>query len=252
MEPFLSDGYARDITSTVSLSSGGSTGSTSQGPWVEISAALPFNISGIRINTASQQILGGYLSLGVGASGSEAVIYSMSNAVTGSGYLGSFEPHGWIPLNLSKGARLVARYQGFYYDTPMYVRFRFTAAAARTPTGFRNTKALSQFIAVPNGRGAWTEVIAAAPGDIRWMNITRMGYYDPSNVHVYFTFDLAIGAAGSEQMIAVLGTIIRPSTACALITSGPMNIPKGTRVAIRAWASGTTMTTVGYGLLYCF
>lgn len=101
-----------------------------------------------------------------------------------------------------------------------------------------------------NTKGAWAQVMAATPARAIWLLVTVR-----SAGASVGAFDLAIGAAGSEQiLIADLfhrETQNGDSTVPYLF---PVNIPAGTRIAARiqknaAGGTGVVSVALGYGAL---
>lgn len=97
---------------------------------------------------------------------------------------------------------------------------------------------------------AWVEVTASAPAD--WAPCAIA--FDPAVSGVYFAFDLGVGAAGSEVVIATISGSLSQENTC-LNHRVPWQVPvsavtTGDRVAIRMRKSGTDVNTWAVAIEY--
>jgi hypothetical protein len=93
-----------------------------------------------------------------------------------------------------------------------------------------------------NTLGAFVQIIAATAADANWVEVDVFG---PTNSAQGFAIDLAVGAAGSEVVIAdKLLTRTNTSKNDVHTYSFPCSIPAGTRLSARA--QGTAATNTGW------
>lgn len=103
-----------------------------------------------------------------------------------------------------------------------------------------------------NTKGSWFELSASTSADICWLEI----YADPfesATAGVMIAIDIGIGASGSEQTIISNLLVSVPTNYSELLrTAFPLQIPAGTRVAVRlacttvANTAPVELTVVGY------
>lgn len=90
-----------------------------------------------------------------------------------------------------------------------------------------------------NTKGAWIEVIASTPQDYTGLWVQLRGATTNNSL-----FDIGIGAAGSEIVVApnlFCGPKPTPDSFGSLFTI-PQSIPAGTRVAVRAQSDGASIS----------
>lgn len=80
-----------------------------------------------------------------------------------------------------------------------------------------------------NVKSAYSEIVAALPFDVGFIQLHQVSGYRGD-----YLVDIAIGAAGSEYVIVSNILVSEPGLRTTNTFIIPINIPKGTRVAIRA------------------
>ncbi len=98
--------------------------------------------------------------------------------------------------------------------------------------------------AVANTKGAWAELDPSIANEIRMMMIA-LGQNDlTATSKAFYLVDIGVGAAGSEQVIIADYPVARDSSGDRpqpqLTPPIPVNIPAGSRLAVRAQCSLTT------------
>jgi hypothetical protein len=227
------------------------TGGTAnvKGSYVELIASTAFHASWMLVSfsrtvSSSAEFL---LDIAVGAAASEQVIV---NNLYASG-LSSLYFNYMFPVSIPPGTRISARIQDGASGTgrvnvalignsllPSASYGRLTTYGANTadsggvsidPGGTLNTK------------GAYSEIVASTTNRIRGLIIAIGAQGNNARTDALWLFDVAIGAAGSEQIIisdlpiscVAAGDAVSPGVFPII----PISIPEGTRVAVRAQCS---------------
>lgn len=224
------------------------------GSWVELNASTPKEYNGVLITVArpSPGNVSMLIDIGVGAAGFEAVIVEAlplrSNTVNDeSGYTI------FIPLRIEESSRVVARAQsGDGSDTcrvSMHGCDNSNQLFENCIT-FGDDKANSTLTeydpgAVADTKGSWTELVAETDDAMAYIGLMAA----LSNLSVttcHWFVDIGVGDAGSEQVVAedlYVGTHSNFDKAVpALIGMFPLDIPSGSRIAVRASCTITDAT----------
>ena len=93
---------------------------------------------------------------------------------------------------------------------------------------------------IANTKGAYSQLVASTASDTSWMTVC---IYSGGTSAFTTAIDIAVGAAGSEKVIAA--NLIDPtiSVGASIVYSFPMQIPAGTRIAARSQGDTATQTT---------
>ena len=255
----VAGGNAREVAGVdTSTTTGGniniSTSGTANVPynWTEIVTSADFDANRLEFTISTSAIATGTalcFQVGIGASGSEVAItdyYKVGRIDTNAPYRVSLQ------VNIKKGDRVSLRGIGDTWDT--------ITTRCHTLVNVENAHMLQNEIldtntnyydvitvdpgATANTKSAWVEAIASCNFNIKqldffvWQTVSK----DPS---VTYLIDIGIGASGSEVVIIPNYYIIGPAWSAAkypTLTKFDVNIPAGTRIAIRLQSDYTAAT----------
>ena len=231
-----------DNSGSVTVTSGATANTF--GGWTQLVASTTSESSLVIIGfRSSDNVTSGLLSIGIGASGSETVIIP-NIFVSGSGY--SQEAFFNLPITIPKGSRLSAKTStttasiGCVVQVITYARSFTSEHACETWTDYGTNLANSSGTTIAVGTG-WTQVVASTANEIRDA-VLMLGADGASQAAT--SFDLAIGAAGSETII-LSGLQGVQRVQCPTLNpyslNVPFNIPKGTRIAARFTAGAANL-----------
>lgn len=222
----------------------------SKGSYVEMTPALPYDISGIYFSLQNQPSQYQCLDVAIGGSGSEVIVAPdllASASLSGTHADMAF----FLPLSLPKGTRIAVRSQGSGGSGFMTVKGFFLAdgfAGLQGPTrwsswGFQSgTTNGTQFTTGNGSKGSWTQLVAATDITTRWFIVEITGDTSPVDMAI----DIGVGAAASE--IVIIPDIHYTVESLGLFVGPfPFTIPKGTRIAVRGRASGGTCRAALHG-----
>lgn len=210
--------------------------------WREAFASCPFTVGMIfaKWDTTSSSVDDGvYLALGVGGAGSEESIWQFT--VSGK----SFTNEVWIPLpiHIAEGQRVAWRHELSTRSTRIELLLCKNNWGGLPPFAevfdLTETKAFVAAGDPANTKGAWVEVVASCPYNLRGL----FGTFSPANVQgtQQNFFDIAIGPAGSEEIIVAdwheSGSTSEPAKPPRYF---PVGIAEGERLAVRAQSSQTS------------
>lgn len=237
----------------VQLTASGST--HTKGAWTELNT---IDSDGCCIGMFGTDRTRFLIDLGVGAAGSEVVIvpnihFSIYTAQTG-GQMAEETDQFWLPLHVPRGLRVAARCQSDVASAQLVlcqipaVRVQPTRPGLSAWESFGADTANTRGTSVVNGSsgtptGSWTQLIASTARTYRWITVWASGYgtiVNDSAVDV----QLGVGGAGSEVVLTDFVRLFRSANAlmdAVSVTgySGPIHIPKGSRVSARGvWAGG--------------
>lgn len=237
-------GLSTSTTLDTQITSGAAN---TKGSWTELIASTAFNATGIVVQISHGAAVNYLIDIGIGAGGSEVVLIpdiAVTPNTTGpSGHMRLL-----FPIALPAGTRIATRCQastgsslirvsgyllggGFALPAPLG---RVTAYGISTSTS-RGTNV------DPGGtahtKGSYAELVASSANPIKALALT-VGYVLQTSTNTGRWFlDLAIGAAGSEQVIIPnLYFIVHPEIdGFASMFAGPfpIEIAAGTRLAAR-------------------
>jgi hypothetical protein len=224
-----------------------------KGSWVQLSAAAPFEVAGLGLDV--QAITAGdyLIDIGIGAAAAETVLVAdilLSTVGIAEGFNHQFIP---LPIGITVGTRVAARAQcstganvlpvvlALYGAGPAAAVSSYTAGAVAADSGGTTIDPG----AVLNTKGAWAELIAATTGIARYVVLLLGGRGNGARVNANWLIDIGIGAAGSE--VVVVPDLLASQTATQDIVRPcvfpmPLEIPSGSRVAVRAQANTTDAT----------
>ena len=219
-----------------------------KGAWIQIVASTSAATNLVEVMIDSIQTAGVNTStlvdIGVGASGSEVVVIENVAVGGAQSYLGGGSDNGLcfaVPVHIPSGSRVAARIQSVVTGGKTgaaTVRLSATtnpALTSSTCTTFGSSTATSAGTAMSASSGTYTELIAATAE--RYDALC----FIPSNsgtdiTQVVRVFGIAIGEAGSEQLIGILEATTTSAEGCSLI-SGPRqtlffgDFPAGSRIS---------------------
>jgi hypothetical protein len=218
-----------------------------KGSWVQLSAAITFDASGIIINIPWTDTYSYLVDIGIGGEGSELVLISnilshcnSDNAKT-RGQKGSY----FFPVHIPKGTRVSARCQssvgakslevilylvsgGFTSNAPYNIVSTFGDTAASTtgtavdPGGSANTK------------GSWVQFSASCSFALREVIIAVTA---SGNSYGRLLMDIGIGGGGSEVVIisnwAIYHQYDSQTRYPCVSPLLPFSVPAGSRIAVR-------------------
>lgn len=233
-----------------------------KGSWAQVSSAVPFDVHAVWISLGGMgsdfQTTGALVDIGIGASGSEAVIIPNllcslncgSSSTTPGGQFGGV----MVPCYIPKGQRLAIRCQAstggrsVSLITNLIGRgFKGERARGRCYAYGPNT-ATSRAVGLTipsSGSTAWTQLTA---GTSAFHSFLMLAFApDFITYDVDLTLAVAVGAAGSESAIWTLNQVIRPQANANQQVSVsnwhalPLNLAAGTRLSTRlTFNAGTT------------
>jgi len=229
--------------------------SNAKGAWGQVVAATSFPWAGMILQLGHTATVNRFaIDVGFGAAASEYIIlpdyYVAENAAQQHHQL-------FLPMAVPAGTRIAAR--GMTNATTGTNTFRVQAvgiaANPRLPSpqmgratalGFTAATTVGATVdpgATINTKGAWVELSAATPHDISWV-LFGFGHEAVMTVNGSYLLDVAIGAAAAETIVHANHYVL-VSSARQVGTSNwwlPLQIPAGSRVAVRAQCSLATAT----------
>lgn len=222
-------------------------GNGAKGSWVQLIASTPKHGHGLLVSCSLGGTGGPHaFDIGIGAAGSEVVIIAdlISLAVLTNGGMHT----AYFPLSLPAGTRIAARARASAASNNIFPLVHVVSGALAGLSSFGRCTTYGVSGVTPtapaNGSG-WTQVVASTANQISALVLGLA--LSSSKVGL---MDLAVGAAASEQMflesIAVVG-----DTTPHYIGPLPVNIPAGSRISARAWATaggGSSQKLALYGL----
>jgi hypothetical protein len=255
----LLDGQIADTAGENTSNSRGTTitaGATAntKGSYTQLIASTPFDADWIEVEITWGSVPTGgeiLVDIAVGAAGSEQDMISNLQYCDSSAY--SFSRY-LFPIRVSAGTRIAARSQCNTGSATIHVKVNLMGSGfispfplSRVTTYGANTSDSGGTSIDPGGvantKGAYTEIAAATSDPIRGLFLAIGIQANTARTAGTWLVDIAVGAAGSEQIIIPnLGLVasgdtdlIMPSTIGIL----PCSIPAGTRVAVRAQSTIT-------------
>lgn len=239
---------------TVSASSSTNT----KGSWTQLVAATGIKANGLLLTfsdiTAAQEAL---VDIGVGGSGSEVVI-AANLAVVGTP-VGSISPgmQFLLPVNIPRGTRIAARSQSTISSASVRI------SSVLFGTGFGQAEALSTVDtygantadsggtsidpgASTHTKGSYVQLTGSTNRPHKYIAIAVGNQANSTRSSFVWLLDIAIGGAGSEQVIIPNLALNCSSTSDIILPQCfnmlPVNIPRGSRIAARAQCSGNDAT----------
>jgi hypothetical protein len=220
-----------------------------KGNYAQLIAATAFAVRGIIVELNLPSAGTDYLvDIAIGAAASEVVIAEnlYSGTGTGTASRGSFY---YLPIAIPAGTRIAARLQATTGAAALRVSVLLLSQ------GFLPSQPLSIVTtygvdtsdsggvqvdpgATINTKGAYSEIVASTSRAIRVLNVAFGNQVNTARTNCNWITDLAVGAAGSEQILIpdICSHADANADAVCPMASGPYfcNIPAGTRLAARS------------------
>lgn len=224
-----------------------------KGAYVELTSATAFESNMIRIMAthSSKNIYPHLVDIAIGPSGSEVVILPNLLFRSDNNYriAGTYQ----FPITIPAGTRISARFQTQVAGATMYL------SASLMQGGLFNSRPYSGVIALnantsnsylvgefqtslgsANTKSAWQEVNSGIPAGIRGLVVAVSNFCSTSSYQALQ--DVGIGPSGAEVVIvpdiaSSIGTTAK--MAAEVLPMIDVNVPAGTRVAIRGQVSAT-------------
>jgi hypothetical protein len=219
-----------------------------KGSYVQLTASSSFDSDQIivTVDRTSSGPIRIMVDIAVGAAASEQVIISNLFTQPRSSTLNF--PTSWnIPIKIPKGSRIAARCQASTGGTTCDISAQliqggigfesFNTDVFSIGVDLTTTSTLYGFDVVStNTKTAYTEMTASLARDITCLMVITNDFSSSTCSHLY---DIAIGAAGSEQIIIpnIPGAAGTTYTQVASTWLFPCRILAGTRIAVRGQAS---------------
>lgn len=247
--PTESGGAVGASTNGATITGGGSN---VESAWVEMESATPREYAGLLLMVsggASYSRRNALVDVGIGGAGSEVVIVPNLYFKTGDAATTPIVSQIFIPISIPSGARLAVRQQNTGNATfnicvvgvskGFLQADSYQAADAIGADSSDSGGTLTDPGATANTKGAWAQLTASAP-ECSCLLI-GLGKTTPGNLtSCRHLVDIAIGGAGSEQVIiADLFTVTHGDIQNHPIFL-PVKIPAGARVAARSACSSNT------------
>lgn len=224
------------------------TGSgTAFGAWTQIVASTPFEATALFCQCLATGTSGGAaagdFNIGVGAAGSEQIIIPDCMefvAIDNDGISGNMRRY---PVNIPAGSRIAAQVStsnagsGILYAGIECGSFLNPSIGGRV-TSYGVTSPYGTSLGIPSaGSTGWTQITGATTNPIKQAVLNMQVN---QSAHWAGTIDIAVGAAGSEQIIVPgISFWTRPQTSpnpfnfTPRTVDLPLQIPKGTRISYR-------------------
>lgn len=253
------------ISSTRGVLITANTSTNTKGAWTQLIASTAVQASGLMISILAEQSTATVatvflVDIGFGAAASESVVIpNLAVSCTAYATLASTGVYSYFfPITVPASTRISARYQGSRSnDNLCYV----TVATVGGGTGMLNGSgtveawgpdtSVSKLIELDPGgsagtKGSYSQLIASTARKTREITIA---FANPDNdsggtdqVKKVWSVDIAVGGAGSEQIIIPDIPASRGWSICFSphVLRLPISIPSGTRVAARCCATTTS------------
>jgi len=234
----------------------GNASANVEGAWTQLSAATPVDACGLWITIGQPFTIGTVdflVDIGVGAAGDEQII--VENLLYSVGSFPAAPDWGlFLPRCIAAGSRVAARAQCsgatnrqiglMIHLIPGVVRPMQRCESGGADTSDSGGTLIDPGAGAAHVKGAWVQMIASTTFPYRALAML-LGFNKngTATVQVEHAYDIGVGAAGDEQVIianlrAVQGSgddLVAPMAFGAY----PVNIPAGSRIAVRAQCSIT-------------
>lgn len=228
-----------------------------KGNFTELIASTSFDATSLLVMLDDISSATDYLiDIAIGGAGSEVVVISNLIVTGGTGSI-VYGGHYLLPVNIPAGSRVSARCQASTGSAVVRVSaqlFGSGMGGAETlglvATYGDNTATSGGTQVDPGGtantKGSYVQIAASTTYPIRFLVIAIGNKLNNIRSSQSWLMDVAIGGAGSETVIlsnmafncSTSPDIITPQTYCMI----PVNIPAGTRIAVRAQSDGIDAT----------
>jgi hypothetical protein len=232
----LTSGLANTKGAYVELLSAANNTSNS----TSIEVVLQMNVSG----TVTAQLL---IDIAIGGAGSEEVIIPNLWYYSDNSLLHNVDT-AYFPINIPEGVRISARMQSDLASViaPLHINL--------TNSGFQQPASLSEVVDIgtdtsitgavlvarsttPGVFGSWVEIIASTVDEYSGFLVCAHRAADSWANTLALAYDVGVGSAGNEEIIMELSYATQGATETGhgMVTPyKPINIAKGSRLAIRA------------------
>lgn len=242
----------RSAASSADLIAAGSPVHT-KGTWLQQIASTANDAQGIWIDFSFGSPTSAFLvDIGTGAASSEVVVIADIACASSPNWIGA-EGGAFFPLHIPAGTRVSARVQSNVLGDTCSCAITMVDVKG-TSVGFNTCETIGTISAssrgksvdaggVANTKGAYSELVASTSGNYKYCAISIGANGDTSmSADTWSLIDIAIGGAGSEQIILgdipyVNDTVYDMSI--KQVQGLPLNIPKGSRVAARSQCIST-------------
>lgn len=230
-----------------------------KGSYAQLVAATAFKASGILIMisdiTVAQESL---MDIAIGAASSEVII-AENLAIVGMP-VGSISPgmQYFLPVEIPAGTRIAARTQSTVVSANIRVVCILFGAGmaqgeslAKVDTYGAVTSGASRGTSIDPGgsahnKGSYVQITASTNRPHKFLSIAIGNQLNSARTSCVWLIDIAIGGAGSEVVILANIPLNCSSTSDIVLPQCfnmiPVNIPAGTRIAVRAQCSDTNAT----------
>ena len=232
-----------------------STTANTKGSFTEIVASTPFDADGIVIFVGAANADSFLLDVAVGASASEQVVIPDIR----SDLKGSVAAHFIAPISIAASSRIsvrvaddVASARNYFMGIGLLPKSFFASEALGRATAYGVVTGDSGGTQIDPGanantKGSYAQIVASTTNPMKMLCVSFATAAGNHNMTTYSGLvDIAVGAAASEQII-----FDNIHTRCDSISDNlspvflgpiPVNIPSGTRVAVRAQSNITDAT----------
>jgi hypothetical protein len=237
----------------------GSATANTKGAYTQLTASTTGDTTHILVKfcmaDSSISPTGVLIDIAVGASGSEQVIIPNFMVAVDGGYISTTSTL-LFPIAIPSGTRIAARCQASVGSFPMGLAlilfdgsFDTQSFAGVDAIGVSTATSVGTAVALGSGvKGSYVQITSSTTQDYAGISFSLEGSQPQ------FVIDVAIGASGSEVIVIPDWTGNGPGGTQPLASPQfflPMNVPAGTRIAVRGSATGgstITYTFVVYGL----
>lgn len=229
-----------------------------KGSYAQLIASTAFGANGILIMLDDQAALIDYLiDIAIGGAGSEQIIASNLLASGATGTI-AYGINYFLPIEIPAGSRLSARCQsGSAVANVVRVSAMLFGQGMNAPSGLSRVDAYGAATADSGGvsidpgavahtKGAYSQIVASTNAQTQYVTIAIGNQQNTARTSASWLVDVAIGGAGSEQIILPNLTLNCSSSPDVVAPQCygplPLSIPAGTRIAARAQSDLVTAT----------
>ena len=250
--------YGADTATSEGTKVTASVTANTKGAWAELTASTGFDLQGFLVSFSAEPQTGQpnlLLDIGVGGGGSEEIIFEDLLLCPSSNYDSDFSKFVYAPVRIGAGIRVAARCQGTVGSEVINISLNAVPSAFTSMMPGSNVIAFGANTAdsggisvdpggTANTKGAWTEIDASTSDNIKGIWITQATVNNTANRVQRCMYDVAIGGSGSEEIIAenliYIGS--QQETVFSMPVFFPIDVPSGSRLAIRAQTTTTDAT----------
>lgn len=227
-----------------------------KGSFVEMIASTGFDYDSFKINVRATDNFGYIFDIAIGAAGSEVilvpdVLVAWTSGVT-TRVLATME----IPMSIPAGTRISCRVQSSSTSRLIIISGIGESNTFKQESGLSKCVSYGALTATSKGtlidpgttihtKGSWVELTSASTGNIKKLILSIDGNRNNLISLNSFLFDIAIGADGSEEVIIPNFFVYTDSgndSVAPGLTTFDVDIPDGTRIAVRSQCSTNDAT----------